>query len=72
MFDFLFLKLSALQNNPIGSDLRLAQIMISNTQSLWNACMKRKTDRDREGEMDIKRKQAGQAVQVVTVRVRIV
>lgn len=33
MFDFLCPKLSALQNNPSGSELRLAQIMISNTLS---------------------------------------
>lgn len=33
MFDFLCPELSALQNNLTGSELRLAQIMISNTLS---------------------------------------
>ncbi len=33
MFDFLCSKLSALENNLTGSELRLAQIMISNTLS---------------------------------------
>lgn len=51
MFDFLCLKLSALQNNLAGSELRLAQIMISNTLSAWTG---------RQVEIEVRQVQRGE------------
>lgn len=61
MFDFLCPKLSALQNNLTDSELRLAQIMISNTLSAGTG---------RQVEIEVRQIQREKET-VLTLRVRL-
>lgn len=62
MFDFRCPKLSALQNNLTGGELRLAQIMISHTLSAWTG---------RQLELEVRQVQGESQKEFLTLKVRL-
>ena len=62
MFDFRCPKLSALQNNLTGGELRLAQIMISHTLSAWTG---------RQLELEVRQVQGESQKDFLTLKVRL-